>query len=91
MIYKNVWTQYGRIIDMYGTLNLRMRVKIRKNMHVKNKLPPVRIELTTPGLQDLCSATELKRLPADGALQLHLEHTCITFLPADVDNVCCSV
>ena len=25
-------------------------------------MPPVRIELTTPGLQDQCSATELKRL-----------------------------
>ena len=25
----------------------------------KKKLPPVRIELTTPGLQDQCSATEL--------------------------------
>ena len=27
----------------------------------KQVLPPVRIELTTPGLQDQCSATELKR------------------------------
>ena len=26
------------------------------------KLPPVRIELTTPGLRDQCSTTELKRL-----------------------------
>ena len=25
-------------------------------------MPPMRIELTTPGLQDQCSATELKRL-----------------------------
>ena len=25
-------------------------------------MPPVRIELTTPGLRDQCSATELKRL-----------------------------
>ena len=25
-------------------------------------LPPVRIELTTPGLRDQCSTTELKRL-----------------------------
>ena len=25
------------------------------------KMPPVRIELTTPGLRDQCSATELKR------------------------------
>ncbi len=31
--------------------------------HFKMYLPPVRIELTTPGLQDQCSATELKRLP----------------------------
>ena len=25
-------------------------------------MPPVRIELTTPGLRDQCSTTELKRL-----------------------------
>ena len=28
----------------------------------KNYLPPVRFELTTPGLRDQCSTTELKRL-----------------------------
>ena len=28
----------------------------------KNTVPPVRIELTTPGLRDQCSTTELKRL-----------------------------
>ena len=28
----------------------------------KKGLPPVRIELTTPGLRDQCSTTELKRL-----------------------------
>ena len=26
---------------------------------MKDNLPPVRVELTTPGLQDQCSATEL--------------------------------
>ena len=30
--------------------------------NLKVFLPPVRIELTTPGLRDQCSTTELKRL-----------------------------
>ena len=33
-------------------------------------LPPVRIELTTPGLQDQCSATELKRLRLFGRREM---------------------
>ncbi|KAF7271139.1 hypothetical protein GWI33_015948 [Rhynchophorus ferrugineus] len=38
---------------------------MRSELNIKYSkvvLPPVRIELTTPGLQDQCSATELKRL-----------------------------
>ena len=33
-----------------------------RNRNEKNPLPPVRFELTTPGLRDQCSTTELKRL-----------------------------
>ena len=33
-----------------------------KNIVFSHGMPPVRIELTTPGLQDQCSAAELKRL-----------------------------
>ena len=32
---------------------------IRNNYDLEKKMPPVRVELTTPGLQDQCSATEL--------------------------------
>ena len=34
----------------------------KKNGCKKKKVPPERIELPTPGLQDQCSATELQRL-----------------------------
>ena len=33
------------------------------------ELPPVRFELTTPGLRDQCSTTELKGLLCRGYLQ----------------------
>ena len=38
------------------------------NKRKRKKMPPVRIELTTPGLRDQCSTTELKRpSPPKGA------------------------
>ena len=37
----------------------------------KRKLPPVRFELTTPGLRDQCSTTELKRLVLSSAEATH--------------------
>ena len=36
--------------------------KCRIWLQIKNSVLPVRIELTTPGLRDQCSTTELKRL-----------------------------
>lgn len=37
-------------------------IKLKELNHIEKKnLPPVRFELTTPGLRDQCSATELKR------------------------------
>jgi hypothetical protein len=44
----------------------------------KKQLPPGRIELTTPGLQDLCSATELRRLHLLNVI--HSSTLCQTFL-----------
>ena len=50
-------------------------------------LPPVRIELTTPGLRDQCSTTELKRLCLPGArfqISSNMQHlmskiVCLSF------------
>ena len=44
-------------------------IKQTKNRYTATtKMPPVRIELTTPGLRDQCSTTELKRpVPPIGA------------------------
>ena len=39
-------------------------------------MPPERIELSTPGLQDQCSATELKRLSYMGIKHLGFQCTC---------------
>jgi hypothetical protein len=43
------------------TMSPHMYVLLKKN-EKKVDLPPVRFELTTPGLRDQCSTTELKRL-----------------------------
>lgn len=38
---------------------------------MQKKMPPVRFELTTPGLRDQCSTTELKRLRIILLLESH--------------------
>jgi hypothetical protein len=50
-----------KIIKIYTILRSRRSKRTKGALGMGKKVPPERIELTTPGLQDLCSATELRR------------------------------
>ncbi len=57
-------TQIHKCISCLHTpLHFTFNIKLEKDLHTQKdkRMPPERIELPTPGLQDQCSTTELKR------------------------------
>ena len=50
---RKTWTKIHESLNSFNIHNMQQKPCIA--------LPPVRIELTTPGLQDQCSAPELRR------------------------------
>ena len=56
-----------RVLFLGKVIKQKQKIDAPTNESEK-KMPPVRIELTTPGLRDQCSTTELKRpVPPIGA------------------------
>ena len=49
-----------RVLFLGKVIKQKQKIDAPTNESEK-KMPPVRIELTTPGLRDQCSTTELKR------------------------------
>lgn len=75
VILKSNLTRVNKFI-YYSIKKLNRTIRTTGQHYQTNKLcvhlPPVRIELTTPGLQDQCSAAELKRLVICGSKILHI-------------------